>query len=71
MKKVVDFFKGITVEDFALTFLIGFMVVLTAVAIIAFPAALVEGDYGAAFMAGVTIFGSVFFFWIPWYMDRD
>ena len=71
MKNVVNFFKGIEVEDFALFFAIGFMVILTAAGIIALPAVLVVGDWGAAFMAGVDIVGTVFFFWIPWYLERD
>jgi len=39
--------------------------------IIFLPAALVTGEYDAAVMCGVDIFGAVFFFWIPWYLDRD
>ncbi len=71
MKKVVAFFKGIEIEDVAIAFLLGFVGLLTAVAIIALPAALVAGDYCTAFMSGVTIVATLICFWIPWYMDRD
>jgi hypothetical protein len=71
MKKVVDFFKGIEIEDVAIVFLLSFVGLLTAVAIIALPAALVAGDYCTAFMAGVTIVATLICFWIPWYLDRD
>ena len=70
MKKV-DFFKGIEIEDVAICFLLGFVGLLTAVAIIALPAALVAGDYCTAFMATITIVATVICFWIPWYLDRD
>jgi len=71
MKKVVSFLKAITVEDFAIAIILGMVIIMTAMGIIFLPAALVTGEYDAAVMCGVDIFGAVFFFWIPWYLDRD
>lgn len=71
MKKVVAYLKSITVEDFFMAILLGMVIIMTAMGIIFLPAALVVGDWGAAFMAGVDIVGTVFFFWIPWYLERD
>ncbi len=71
MKKVVAYLKSITVEDFFMAILLGMVIIMTAMGIIFLPAALVTGEWDAAIMCGVDIFGTVVFFWIPWYMDRD
>lgn len=71
MKKVVAYLKSITVEDFFMAILLGMVIIMTAMGIIFLPAALVTGEYDAAVVCGVDIFGAVFFFWIPLYMDKD
>ena len=71
MKKVVAFLKGITVADFFCGIIMLMVGLLTAMSIIFLPSALVANDFSAAVITAVTLFGTIFFFWIPWYMDKD
>ena len=71
MKNLVAFLKGITVADFFCGLIMLMVGLLTAMRIIFLPSALVANDFSAAVITAVTLFGTIFFFWIPWYMDKD